>query len=103
MFGITRWAQGVRSRISGVSPSGSKDPNNRVLGPNYYNMNGIWDLNPKRKLPDYLGPWTLGSAWGRWIGGLGIIVRHQVPRGSTYTAIRELGPIIPSIVWYFGA
>ena len=24
-------------------------------------------------------------------------------RGSTYTTIRELGPIIPSIVWYFGA
>ena len=26
-----------------------------------------------------------------------------LPRGSTYTTIRELGPIIPSIVWYFGA
>ena len=25
------------------------------------------------------------------------------PRGSTYTTIRELGPIIPYIVWYFGA
>ena len=27
----------------------------------------------------------------------------RLPRGSTYTTIRELGPIIPSIVWYFGA
>ena len=25
----------------------------RVLGPKYYNMNGIWDLKPY-----YLGPWT---------------------------------------------
>ena len=33
---------------------GSKDPNDRVLGPKYYNMNGIWA--PK---PYYLGPWTL--------------------------------------------
>ena len=32
---------------------GSKDPNDRVLGPKYYNVNGIWALNPP-----YLGPWT---------------------------------------------
>ena len=25
------------------------------------------------------------------------------PRGSTYTTIRELGPIISSIVWHFGS
>ena len=25
----------------------------RVLWPNYYNLNGIWDLKPM-----YLGPWT---------------------------------------------
>ena len=25
-----------------------------------------------------------------------------LPRGSTYTTIRELGPIIPSMVWYLG-
>ena len=24
----------------------SKDPNKRVLGPKYYNINGIWDLKP---------------------------------------------------------
>ena len=27
----------------------------------------------------------------------------RLSRGSTYTTIRELGPIIPYIVWYFGA
>ena len=35
-------------------PQGSKDPNNRVLGPNDYNVNGIWAPRPC-----YLGPWTL--------------------------------------------
>ena len=34
---------------------GSKDPNNRVLGPNSYQVNNIWALKPC-----YLGPWTLG-------------------------------------------
>ena len=33
---------------------GSKDPDNRALGPKYYNVSGIWDLKPY-----YLGPWTL--------------------------------------------
>ena len=28
-------------------------PNNRVLGPKYYNINGILDLKPY-----YLGPWS---------------------------------------------
>ena len=32
----------------------SKDPNNRVLGPKYCNINGIWALKHY-----YLGPWTL--------------------------------------------
>ena len=36
------------------SIQGSKDPNNGVLGPKYYNINGIWALKPY-----YLGPWTL--------------------------------------------
>ena len=31
-----------------------KDPNNGVVGPEYYNMNGIWSLKPY-----YWGPWTL--------------------------------------------
>ena len=26
-----------------------------------------------------------------------------IPKGSTYTTIGELGPIIPSIVWHLGA
>ena len=26
--------------------SGSKDPNNRVLGPKYSNLSGIWALKP---------------------------------------------------------
>ena len=30
-------------------------------------------------------------------------VLQIIPRGSTYTTIRELGPIIPYKVWYFGA
>ena len=33
---------------------GSKDPNNVVLGPKCYNINGIWALKPYD-----LGPWTL--------------------------------------------
>ena len=36
------------------SPSGSKDPNNGVLGPKYYNIHGVWALKPY-----YLGPWPL--------------------------------------------
>ena len=32
----------------------SKDPNNRVLGPKYHQINGIWPLKP-----DYLSPCTL--------------------------------------------
>ena len=35
-------------------PQGSNDPNNRVLGPKYYNINGIWALKTY-----YLAPWTL--------------------------------------------
>ena len=33
---------------------GSKDLNNRVLGPKYCNGSGIWALKP-----DYLGSWAL--------------------------------------------
>ena len=33
---------------------GFKDPNNRVVGPTYYNISGIWALKPS-----YLGPWNL--------------------------------------------
>ena len=33
---------------------GISDPNFRVLGPKYYDINGIWALKPY-----YLGPWTL--------------------------------------------
>ena len=36
-----------------IVSQGSKDPNNRALGPKYYNINGIWALKPP-----YLGPWT---------------------------------------------
>ena len=32
----------------------SKDPNNRVLGPKYCKINGIWALKPYG-----VGPWTL--------------------------------------------
>ena len=34
-------------------PKGSKDPENRVLGPKYSNIIDIWALKPC-----YLGPWT---------------------------------------------
>ena len=37
----------------------SKDPNNRVLGPKFYNIQGIWGLKPYD-----LGPWTLRAAQG---------------------------------------
>ena len=33
---------------------GSKDPNNRIFGPKYYTISGIWALKPY-----YLGLWTL--------------------------------------------
>ena len=33
---------------------GPRTQNNRVSGPKYYNINGIWALTPY-----YLGPWTL--------------------------------------------
>ena len=79
------WFIGVRSRLATVSPEpytltsvneaqpqGSKDLNNRVLGPKYYNMNGIWGLKP-----DYLGPWTLRArqkvkrqVWGCYSVGI---------------------------------
>ena len=39
-------------------PLGSKDPNNRALGPKYYSINGIWALKPY-----YLGPWTLRTCF----------------------------------------
>ena len=35
-------------------PQGSKDPNNRISGPKYFNANVIWALRP-----DCLGPGTL--------------------------------------------
>ena len=35
-------------------PEGSKDSNNGVSGPKYYNIDGIWALKPHD-----LGPWTL--------------------------------------------
>ena len=35
-------------------PEGSKDPSNRVVGPKYHNILGIWVLKPH-----YLSPWTL--------------------------------------------
>ena len=40
----------------GPTSKGSKDPNNRVLEPKYYNITGIWAGALK---PYYLGPWTL--------------------------------------------
>ena len=32
--------------VTVVIPLGSKDPNNRVLGPKYHNIHGILDLKP---------------------------------------------------------
>ena len=37
-----------------TKPEGSEDPNNTLLGPKHYTINGIWTLKPY-----YLGPWTL--------------------------------------------
>ena len=34
---------------------GSKDPNNRALGPKFHSCYSIWALKPY-----HLGPWTLG-------------------------------------------
>ena len=73
-------------------PYGSKDPNKWVLGPKYYNMNGIWALKPY-----YLGPWTLRvklcSLFGRCHGHcfLSLLlvclpVEVHTYRGATRTA-----------------
>ena len=40
--------------MSPSNPQGSKDPNDRVLGPKYQLYSSIWALKPY-----YLGPWTL--------------------------------------------
>ena len=57
-----------------------------------------------------IGAFILNPAAGKYTGnrkkGLQISGRESdiyIPRGSTYTAMRELGPIVPSIVWYLGA
>ena len=73
-------AQGPLPRGFETLPQGLKDPNSKVLGPKYFNINGIWApklhcLGPKYpyivpmypytspriplKGPYYLGPWTL--------------------------------------------
>ena len=45
----------IRGPIKGyILPEGSKDPNNRVLGPKYYTVNVTGALKAY-----YLGPWTL--------------------------------------------
>ena len=36
-----------------------------VLGPKYYNLNGIWALKPY-----YLGPWTLRGEIAKQLGSL---------------------------------
>ena len=41
-------------RLRTYLPVGSKDPNSRALGPKYYNIHGIWALQPY-----YLGFWSL--------------------------------------------
>ena len=58
------WCEDAEARLGGIevlaltdnpgNPKGSKDPNNRALGPETCNINGIWDLQPY-----YLGAWTL--------------------------------------------
>ena len=51
--GVELWGvEGLAPSSSGrrcippYASSGSKDPNNRVLGPKFYNLNGIWALKP---------------------------------------------------------
>ena len=47
--------RGCGSAVYGLgNPRGSEHPNNEVLGPQYYNLNGSWYLKPY-----YLGTWTL--------------------------------------------
>ena len=50
---LESWQQPQRPFLMDL-PKGSKDPNDRVLGPKYYSINGILALKPY-----YLGPWTL--------------------------------------------
>ena len=52
------WARTLRQVYLIGLPLGSKDPNNRALGPKYYNnINGIWAIWAPKSC--YLGPWTL--------------------------------------------
>ena len=55
-------------------PSGSKDLNNKVLGPKYYNINGIWGLQPYYLVLGPLGFWTLLllSSRSTWSFRLGV-------------------------------
>ena len=66
---------------------------------NYYSMLGLYWENGKENGNYYsmLGLyWENGKENGNYRD-------YEGYRGSTYTTIRELGPIIPSMVWYFGA
>ena len=59
--------KGPRTQTKGSLQRGSRGiyrgckghPNSMVLGPKYYNINGIWALKPH-----YLGPWTLRACLG---------------------------------------
>ena len=53
--GPVLYPRGSRTRIAVF-----KDPNNRALGPKYYNVHGIWALKPYD-----LGPWTLRDMHSR--------------------------------------
>ena len=56
-----------------------------VLGPKYYNLNGIWDLKPH-----YLGPWTLRvTCEGKDFQGLSGI-EDLLQTGSMFSALSEI-------------
>ena len=61
--GLGLWDQGGCGL--GLTLKGCNDPNNGVLGPKYYHVNGIWALKPY-----YLGPWTLRVRG--WFQGVGL-------------------------------
>ena len=46
----------------------NRTQNDRVLGPKYYNINGIWALKPC-----YLGPWTLRELFINGVTALSVM------------------------------
>ena len=66
--------------VNDTSPSGFKDPNNRVSGPKCYNNSGIWTLKSR-----CLRPWTLRESEAKG-------QRYELHPSLNLARIRALNP-----------